>query len=44
MIPASPPEYVQNGSPFDTQYPESNPQDKDNKNVIVIPLSVVGVT
>ena len=44
MIPASPLEYVQKGSPFAIQYPANNPPDYDIKKLKVIPLSVVGVT
>ena len=44
MMPASPEEYVQKGSPLEIKYPANNPPDNDIKKFIVIPLNVVGVT
>ena len=44
LLPASPLEYVQKGSPFEITYPANNPPDSDIKKLNVIPLNVVGVT
>ena len=44
MIPASPEEYVQNGSPLEITYPANSPPESDIKKLKVIPLNVVGVT